>query len=95
MFLFNAITVPSRPPGVTTTASPTTIADEKGWKPADAGESEKFCDEAVEANPGPAEDVRNGKDAALNRILGHVMKLSKGSADPGQVRELLTKKLKG
>ena len=75
--------------------APTAIADEKGWKPADAGEIEKFCDEAIEANPGPADDVRNGKDAALNRILGHVMKLSKGSADPGQVRELLTRKLKG
>ena len=75
--------------------SPTAIADAKGWKPADAGEIEKFCDEAIEANPGPADDVRNGKDAALNRILGHVMKLSKGSADPGQVRELLTRKLKG
>lgn len=75
--------------------APTSIADEKGWKPADAGEIETFCDEAIAANPGPAEDVRNGKDAALNRILGHVMKLSKGSADPGQVREILTRKLKG
>jgi len=75
--------------------SPTAIADEQGWKPADAGEIEKFCDEAIEANPGPADDFRNGKDAALNRILGHVMKLSKGSADPGQVREILSNKLRG
>ena len=75
--------------------SPAAIADEQGWKPADAGEIEKFCDEAIEANPGPADDFRSGKDAALNRILGHVMKLSKGSADPGQVRELLSRKLRG
>jgi len=74
---------------------PAAIADEKGWKPADAGEMETFCDAAIEANPGPADDFRNGKDAALNRILGHVMKLSQGSADPGQVRALLAKKLRG
>ena len=75
--------------------TPSAIADEKGWKPADAGEIESFCEEAIAANPGPADDVRNGKDAAVNRILGHVMKLSKGSADPGQTRDLLMKKLRG
>ncbi len=74
---------------------PAEIADEQGWKPADAGEIEKFCEEAIEANPGPADDFRNGKDAALNRILGHVMKLSEGSADPGQVRGILANKLRG
>ncbi|MGY8652433.1 MAG: Asp-tRNA(Asn)/Glu-tRNA(Gln) amidotransferase subunit GatB [Verrucomicrobiia bacterium] len=78
-----------------TGGTPEAIADEQGWKPADAGEIESFCDEAIAANPGPADDVRKGKDAAVNRILGHVMKLSKGSADPGQTRVLLLKKLRG
>ena len=61
---------------------------------SDTGAIEAFCDEAIAANPGPAADFKAGKTAALNRIKGHVMKLSKGKANPALVGEILEKKLK-
>ena len=48
----------------------------------------------VFANPGPAADFKAGKLAAINRIKGHVMKLSKGKANPALVGEILERKLK-
>ena len=44
---------------------------------------------AIEAQPQAADDVRNGKDAALGRLIGEVMKCSGGSADAGAVRKQL------
>jgi len=74
--------------------APAAIVDEKGWaQESDTGALEAWCDEAIAANPGPAEDFRNGKKAAINRIMGNVMKLSKGKANPGAVVQMLEKKL--
>jgi aspartyl-tRNA(Asn)/glutamyl-tRNA(Gln) amidotransferase subunit B len=61
---------------------------------SDIGAIEKYCDEAIAANPGPAADFKAGKMAALNRIKGHVMKLSQGKANPALVGEILERKLK-
>jgi len=61
---------------------------------SDAGAIEKFCDEAIAANPGPAADYKAGKAAALNFLKGQVMKLSKGKANPALVGEMLERKLK-
>ena len=72
--------------------SPTTIVEEKGLSQvSDSGELEAFCNEAIEANPGPAEDFRNGKEAALNFLKGQVMKASRGKANPQMAGELLKK----
>ena len=46
------------------------------------------------ANPGPANDFKSGKPAALNFLKGQVMKLSKGKANPALVGEILERKLK-
>lgn len=71
------------------------IIDERKLKQvSDIGAIEKLCDEAIAANPGPAADFRAGKVAALNRIKGHVMKLSQGKANPALVGEILERKLK-
>jgi aspartyl-tRNA(Asn)/glutamyl-tRNA(Gln) amidotransferase subunit B len=76
--------------------SPAAIVKEKGLvQVSDTGAIEKFCDEAIAANPGPANDFRSGKAAALNFLKGQVMKLSKGKANPALVGEILEKKLKG
>ena len=74
------------------------------WRPAefekglaqvsDTGAIEKFCDEAIAANPGPANDFKAGKVAALNFLKGQVMKLSKGKANPALVGEILERKLR-
>jgi aspartyl-tRNA(Asn)/glutamyl-tRNA(Gln) amidotransferase subunit B len=76
--------------------SPATIVQEKGLaQVSDAGAIEKFCDEAIAANPGPAADFKAGKTAALNFLKGQVMKLSKGKANPALAGEILERKLKG
>jgi aspartyl-tRNA(Asn)/glutamyl-tRNA(Gln) amidotransferase subunit B len=75
---------------------PAVVVQEKGLaQVSDIGAIEAFCDEAIAANPGPAADFKAGKAAALNRIKGHVMKLSKGKANPARVGEILERKLKG
>ena len=76
--------------------TPGAIVEEKGLvQVSDSGAIEQFCDQAIEANPGPADDYRNGKEAALNFLKGQVMKLSRGKANPALVGEMLQKKLKG
>jgi len=75
--------------------APRAIVEKKGLaQVSDTGEIEKFCDEAIAANPGPAADYRNGKAAALNFLKGQVMKLSKGKANPNLAGEILERKLK-
>jgi aspartyl-tRNA(Asn)/glutamyl-tRNA(Gln) amidotransferase subunit B len=76
--------------------SPSTIVEKKGLaQVSDTGTIEKFCDEAIAANPNPVADYKAGKVAALNSLKGQVMKLSKGKANPALVGEILEKKLKG
>jgi aspartyl-tRNA(Asn)/glutamyl-tRNA(Gln) amidotransferase subunit B len=75
--------------------APSAIVEAKGWAQlSDTGALEKLCDEAIAAHPGPAADYRAGKTAALNRIKGHVMKLSQGKANPAVVGGILERKLK-
>jgi aspartyl-tRNA(Asn)/glutamyl-tRNA(Gln) amidotransferase subunit B len=76
--------------------APAAIVQEKGLaQVSDTGAIEKFCDEAIAANPGPVADFKAGKAAALNFLKGQVMKLSKGKANPALVGEILERKLKG
>ena len=76
--------------------APGIIVQEKGLaQVSDTGAIEKFCDEAIAANPNPVADYRAGKLAALNSLKGQVMKLSKGKANPALVGEILERKLKG
>ena len=76
--------------------APGVIVQEKGLaQVSDTGAIEKFCDEAIAANPNPVADYKAGKLAALNSLKGQVMKLSKGKANPALVGEILERKLKG
>jgi len=75
--------------------APAIIVQEKGLgQVSDTGAIEKFCDEAIAANPNPVADYQAGKLAALNSLKGQVMKLSKGKANPALVGEILERKLK-
>jgi aspartyl-tRNA(Asn)/glutamyl-tRNA(Gln) amidotransferase subunit B len=75
--------------------APSQIVEKKGLaQVSDTGAIEKFCDDAIAANPKSVEDFRAGKPAALNFLKGQVMKLSKGKANPALVGEILEKKLK-
>ena len=75
---------------------PGEIVEEKGLaQMSDSGELEAFCRDAIEANPGPANDFREGKGTALNFLKGQVMKASRGKANPQMVGDLLVKILNG
>ncbi|MFO0834765.1 MAG: Asp-tRNA(Asn)/Glu-tRNA(Gln) amidotransferase subunit GatB [Phycisphaerales bacterium] len=55
---------------------------------------ERWCDEAIAAQPAAAADVRAGKQAAIGRLIGAVMAASGGKADAKAAREALLTKLK-
>ncbi|MFM9376672.1 Asp-tRNA(Asn)/Glu-tRNA(Gln) amidotransferase subunit GatB [Gordonia sp. VNK21] len=50
---------------------------------------QKAVDEALAANPDIAEKIRGGKVAAAGKIVGDVMKATRGQADPARVKELV------
>jgi aspartyl-tRNA(Asn)/glutamyl-tRNA(Gln) amidotransferase subunit B len=60
---------------------------------SDAGELERWVAEAIAANPGPVADVKAGKTKAIGRIMGHIMKASRGKANPAVVTELLERRI--
>jgi aspartyl-tRNA(Asn)/glutamyl-tRNA(Gln) amidotransferase subunit B len=49
----------------------------------------EWVKQAVAANPKAAADVKGGKDAAVGSLVGAVMKLSKGKANPALVNKLI------
>src|SRR6266540_4965161 len=52
-------------------------------------------DEAIAENPGPVEQFRKGKEGAINALVGHVMKKTRGSANPQVAADLLRERLSG
>jgi aspartyl-tRNA(Asn)/glutamyl-tRNA(Gln) amidotransferase subunit B len=70
------------------------IVERRGLRQVtDTSALEAWVDEAIAENPGPVEQFRAGKDAALNAVLGQVMKKSGNSANPKVVRDLLLQRL--
>ena len=59
----------------------------------DDGAIEKAVDEALAANPDIVEKYRAGNKKVTGAIVGAVMKATQGKADPGQVNQLIAKKL--
>ena len=55
----------------------------------------KLIDDIMAANPKQLADYRSGKDKLFGFFVGQVMKVTGGKANPGQVNELLKKKLAG
>ena len=75
-------------------ASVDEIIEQKDLKQVtDSGEIGKLVDEVITNNPDQVQQFKNGKDAVLGYLVGQAMKLSEGKANPGQVNELLRKKL--
>ena len=70
------------------------IVQEKGIEQlSDAGAIEALCDEVIVANPKPVADFKAGNLASLNFLKGQVIKLSRGTANPALVGEILERKL--
>ena len=71
-----------------------TVIGKKGLKQiTDSGAIEKVIDEVIAKNPKQLEQYRSGKEALFGYFVGQVMKATGGKANPGQVNELLKKKL--
>jgi len=71
------------------------IVKEKGIEQlSDAGALETLCDQVIAAHPKPVADFKGGHAASLNFLKGQVMKLSKGTANPALVGEILERKLR-
>jgi len=72
------------------------VIEAKGLKQiTDSSAIESIVDAVIEANPGQVADYRGGKDKLLGFFVGQVMKETGGKANPGQVNEILKKKLSG
>ena len=61
--------------------------------PADSSLKE-WCTTAIHVLPSEAEAARRGNTNVVNKLLGHVMKLSRGTADAKAARTLLQEMLK-
>jgi aspartyl-tRNA(Asn)/glutamyl-tRNA(Gln) amidotransferase subunit B len=73
---------------------PAAIVESEGLAQiSDTGELEKVVEAAIEAEPEAAEAVRGGNEKAAGRIMGAVMKQTKGRADGGEVQRLIREKL--
>ncbi len=70
------------------------IKKEKEGKISDLVELERLAKLAIEQNMKSAEDYKKGKVAALQALIGGVMKLSKGKADTEKLKPILEKLLK-
>jgi aspartyl-tRNA(Asn)/glutamyl-tRNA(Gln) amidotransferase subunit B len=62
---------------------------------SDTSELEKIIAEVINSNIQPVADYRAGKETALKFLVGQVMKVTKGRANPQVVNEVLKKKLAG
>jgi aspartyl-tRNA(Asn)/glutamyl-tRNA(Gln) amidotransferase subunit B len=71
------------------------IAEKAGLiQKSDASTLGPAIEKVIADNTKAVEEYRGGKVASLQFLIGQVMKISKGSANPGIVKELLEKKLK-
>jgi aspartyl-tRNA(Asn)/glutamyl-tRNA(Gln) amidotransferase subunit B len=59
----------------------------------DGSEAERIIDQVLAANEKAVKDYLGGKKAAMGAIMGQIMRLARGKADPKAVSELLQKKL--
>jgi len=72
---------------------PAIYEQEKPQQITDTAAIEKMIDDVLAANPKQVEQYRAGKTTMKGFFVGQVMKMSKGTANPALVNELLEKKL--
>ncbi|MHB1162264.1 MAG: Asp-tRNA(Asn)/Glu-tRNA(Gln) amidotransferase subunit GatB, partial [Chloroflexota bacterium] len=71
------------------------IVKEKGLTQiSDTSHLELVVDDVIKNNPQAVADFKAGKGAAVGFLVGQVMKLTRGQANPGVVNKLLKDKLR-
>ena len=79
---------------IKTGADPSHLMQDKNMgQISDESELEKVLEQIIKENPQPVEDFKNGKEKALQALVGKTMALTKGQANPEIVIELFKKKL--
>ena len=77
-----------------TGGSPEKIADSHGLiQISDTDVVESAVNESIDGNPQPVADYLGGKDTAIQFLVGQVMRITKGKANPQIVSDLLKEKL--
>ena len=75
--------------------SPTKIAEELGLIGVSDKESVlKAVKQAIDENPQAVSDYHEGKKGAMNFLIGQVMRLTRGKADPGETAKFLSEALR-
>ncbi|MEX2599395.1 MAG: Asp-tRNA(Asn)/Glu-tRNA(Gln) amidotransferase subunit GatB [Dehalococcoidia bacterium] len=78
----------------TTGKSAATVVEELGLAQiTDTGAISEAVAEAIEANPQAVQDYMNGKETAAKFLVGQVMKVTKGKANPSMVADLIREQL--
>jgi aspartyl-tRNA(Asn)/glutamyl-tRNA(Gln) amidotransferase subunit B len=73
---------------------PETLLKEGGLSQiSDAGELEEAVGQAISANPNAVADFKAGKEQAVKFLVGQVMRITRGRANPQLVNDLVKKKL--
>ena len=72
---------------------PDAIVDEEGLGKTGGDEVQAAVQQAIDENPDAVADYHAGESGALNFLVGQVMQATGGSADPGDVNELLRERL--
>lgn len=74
--------------------TPAAVVQKRGMvQVSDEGQLEAWAKAAIEANPKAVADYKKGNKAAIGALVGGVMKLSKGKANPRIISQLLGKLL--
>ena len=60
---------------------------------SDSGAIESMIDDVLAANPVAVQEYKAGKEKAFNSLVGQIMKVARGKANPAQVNEILKRKL--
>ena len=74
--------------------SPSLVVQEKGYTQiSDKSAVKVAVSEAIAANPKAVSDYLGGKDAAIRYLIGQVMKITLGQANPEVLNQLVLKEL--
>ncbi len=74
--------------------SPEEIAKDKNlFQQSDEGELQKIIGQVIAENQAVVKEYKNGKETALKYLIGQGMKISRGSANPEKIGELLKKSM--
>jgi aspartyl-tRNA(Asn)/glutamyl-tRNA(Gln) amidotransferase subunit B len=60
----------------------------------DDGALQVIISEVIAESPKAVEDYRNGKNGALNFLVGQAMKKTRGRSDPGELNRIMIESLK-